>query len=450
MISAINTPVPTTQGLIEGLQKTTADMAFLAPSVVVTLAREPSQLDFVRRRVRSLMYCGGTVPPALGAIVASRIQLLNQYGASEIGLTAAIRCESDDRTAEEKDTSGRNGAVTNGSGPPEHLNGHTNGNGTMTTSRKESNPLSSKTWNHVRFHPSIGAQMRHFVDDMYELVIVRNNADQENHDSLPDHVDINEAHPDYHLVPTLNSPFLKTKKPSPLPLQPAFAFFPHASEYHTRDLWSRHPMKPGLWLLRARIDDLFTLGTGRMINPIPYEQQILASNPLINGALLFGKGKSQPGLLVELWLEEEEQHAANGDSEHQHPNGNHSSAETNAINGMGIPVDTQTNPTPAVLSGIPMAKGIKGRHLESVRATVEAVNRTVPAHMRVRQELIVVVDPTKPMHRAGKGTMQRQLTLGMYAEEVERAYKGFEVQGGEESRNGGLGEAERKGEVVAA
>ena len=126
IISTISTTVPILQGLTTGLRKTNADIAFVAPSIVQALAREPRELDFVCQNLKMLIYCGGDVPEAFGNIVASRISLMNQYGTSEMGFVSSVRSSD--------------------------MNEH---------------------WRYVHFHPEIGAELRPHNEVMSELVIVR-------------------------------------------------------------------------------------------------------------------------------------------------------------------------------------------------------------------------------------------------------------------------------------
>ncbi|KAI4151949.1 MAG: hypothetical protein LQ340_003181 [Diploschistes diacapsis] len=447
IISTPDTNVPTTNSFIQGLRATTADVAFLAPSIVVTLAREPRRLEFVRHRVKLLMYCGGTIPEALGNVVASKLRLVDQYGASEIGLAAAIRHRSD----------GTNGhsncndleAFDDAAWSYERQSG--NRVHAYYTPAKIARPdrLALGNWNYVRFHPSIGSQMRHYMGDMYELVIARNTSGPSSPCSpfgpgfiTTKHTDVNEPHPDYFNV----APAGKRQAPnedSQAPLQPAFAFFPHALEYHTRDLWSPHPTKPGLWLLRARVDDLFTLSTGQIINPVPYEHGVLAASQDVEGVLLFGHGRSQPGLLIELRDGNDDEADPSDDGNGNGvPSGDHITTKlansTDRLHSEAKPAhrhenlaarrrlgdtdgmsDVQRTPTPTPTETY-----------ERLWSAVQTVNGLFPPHMRVNRELLILADPASPMHRAGKGTTQRQLTLGRYQEDIERAYADAERGGG--------------------
>ena len=425
MISTIDTHMPTTHGLLRGLQKTTADVAFLAPSLVVTLARQPRKLEFVSRRVSLIMYCGGKIPEELGDIVAARIPLVDQYGASEIGLTAAIRNHSEAEAFVRSPKTLKNG-YSNRRSHEIKVNGTTNGECHVDRITTPPEDPPSDDWNYVRFHPSIGSQMRHYCDNLYELVVARANNDY----FSTAHKAINGKHPFYHHNPSLPTPVHTPDSSLTPPLQPAFAFFPRASEYHTRDLWSPHPSKSGLWILRARIDDLFTLSTGHIINPIPYEHQIMATNPNIEGVLMWGDGRDRPGLLVELQDHADDESQANGDKVQSRTNSFHANGDsapvTHNLNGANDSSGTNRTYSEADEEQSQQANGILQAKrsqilLRDLYLTTEQANAQLPPHMRVETDLVVLVDPARPMYRAGKGTIQRQLTLERYKEEIERA-----------------------------
>lgn len=48
----------------------------------------------------------------------------------------------------------------------------------------------------------------------------------------------------------------------------------------------------------GRTDDVIVLGTGEKIVPIPQEGH-LVSNSIITGAVMFGRGRTQAGVLIE-------------------------------------------------------------------------------------------------------------------------------------------------------
>ena len=54
------------------------------------------------------------------------------------------------------------------------------------------------------------------------------------------------------------------------------------------------------------------------------------------------------------------------------------------------------------------------------RPIVDQANANAPAFGRVFKEMILVCDPAKPLPRAPKGTIIRKQSLALYQEEIER------------------------------
>ncbi|PYH90761.1 acetyl-CoA synthetase-like protein, partial [Aspergillus ellipticus CBS 707.79] len=122
--------VPTAASMVAAHKQSPFSFAMVAPSVVQELAQNPELLDYCSTHLDYIMYCGGDVPQPIGDIVASKLRLVNQYGASEIGFLNSIHSLSnrDPRT----------------------------------------------DWRYINFHPGMGVDLRHVSGEEYELVIVRN------------------------------------------------------------------------------------------------------------------------------------------------------------------------------------------------------------------------------------------------------------------------------------
>lgn len=105
-------------------------------------------------------------------------------------------------------------------------------------------------YEYMEFSPLVGATFRHHSDDLYELVIKR---DEKLHDT-----------------------------------QLVFFNFPELDEWPTRDLFSKHSTKP-LWRYRERCDDIIALSNSLMISPSAMEN-IVVGHPDILSAILVGKG----------------------------------------------------------------------------------------------------------------------------------------------------------------
>lgn len=128
MIAPTSGAIPSGEGLAEGLKKAPADVAFLVPSIVQDLAQSPGILEYCSKNLEAIIYCGGDLPQPIGDMVATKITLLNQFGASELGLTPQIL------SIENK-------------GPED--------------------------WKYTQFHPALGLELRPVSDSIHELYAVR-------------------------------------------------------------------------------------------------------------------------------------------------------------------------------------------------------------------------------------------------------------------------------------
>jgi thioester reductase-like protein/acyl-CoA synthetase (AMP-forming)/AMP-acid ligase II len=161
--------------------------------------------------------------------------------------------------------------------------------------------------------------------------------------------------------------------------QPVFLHFPELQEYETRDLLTPHPTLPGLWRYRARKDDIIVFLNGEKTNPISFEQEV-SLHPEVRSALVVGAQRFEACLLVEL-----------------HHNDPLSPAEREQV-------------------------------IERIWKNVQSANKDCPAHARVSKTNILLADPSKPLPRAAKGTVQRAAALVLYEEEIENFYAEREAQ----------------------
>ncbi|KAK7693158.1 hypothetical protein QCA50_002724 [Cerrena zonata] len=159
--------------------------------------------------------------------------------------------------------------------------------------------------------------------------------------------------------------------------QPAVENLPDVRGYATNDLFEPHPWKTGLWRPVARLDDVIVLGTGEKVVPLQQEAHI-TSVPYVTGAVIFGRGKTQCGVLIEL-------------------------SERSAFD--------------------PSDQSLLIAFRNKIWPHVEEANKLAPQFARIFKEMILVTDPTKPMTRSGKGTAQRRMVLNAYADEIEKLYQ---------------------------
>jgi acyl-coenzyme A synthetase/AMP-(fatty) acid ligase len=107
-------------------------------------------------------------------------------------------------------------------------------------------------WEYMSFSPQMGVELRLFAEGLHELYFVRN-------------------------------PKLELS-------QGVFSTFPELNEYSTKDLFSKHPTKEGLWLFEGRSDDVIVCSTGQKINPLRIES-FLNAHPSIVSASVCGQGR---------------------------------------------------------------------------------------------------------------------------------------------------------------
>ncbi|GKZ23398.1 putative NRPS-like protein biosynthetic cluster [Aspergillus brasiliensis] len=285
--------LPTAASLVEARKKTHIDILLGVPSIIQEFSQSPELLDYCSKHLSRLAYCGGDLPQPIGDVVASKIKLMNLYGASEVGMLSTIHSKTnrDPRT----------------------------------------------DWRYLHINPQMGAELRHVADQYYELVIVR-SPETERH-------------------------------------QLTFTIFPDLQEYHTKDLFVRHPdpSKPDLWRWSSRADDVIVFLNGEKTNPVSMEQHIAASNPEVTAVLVAGARRFQASLLVE-------------------------------IGGKDL-----TAPERAAM-------------IEKIWPSIEEANAVCPTHARVAKTHILFTKADKPMLRAGKGTIQRAASLELYASELDALY----------------------------
>ncbi|DAA77804.1 TPA_exp: putative NRPS-like enzyme [Trichophyton benhamiae CBS 112371] len=101
-------------------------------------------------------------------------------------------------------------------------------------------PQEKEDWSYFEWSSSFGIKMEPIDDGRSEMVIHRNE------------------NPD---------------------LQPIFNTFPELDEYRTKDVYTPHPTKPGLWKFHGRIDDVIVLSNGQKFNPVTMEKVIEGHPP---------------------------------------------------------------------------------------------------------------------------------------------------------------------------
>ncbi|KAL4926552.1 transferase family protein [Aspergillus undulatus] len=152
--------------------------------------------------------------------------------------------------------------------------------------------------------------------------------------------------------------------------QGIFHTFPEKEEINFKDLYMRHPTKPNFWAFKGRSDDLVVLSNGYKISPLETEA-FITTHPAIAGCLVFGTGKPQAGLLIELKD-----------------------------------------------SSLPKTEEL----LDSIWETIKQANSMSRHKNQLLKDFVTFAQPDKPFFRTDKGTVKRPATLKLYADYIERFY----------------------------
>ncbi|KUM56496.1 hypothetical protein ACN42_g10719 [Penicillium freii] len=151
--------------------------------------------------------------------------------------------------------------------------------------------------------------------------------------------------------------------------QGIFHTFPDKDSINFKDLYMKHPTKPNLWAFKGRSDDLVVLSNGYKISPLETEA-FVTTHPAISGCLIFGTGKPQAALLIEL--------------------------------------KDPSNKTPDLI--------------DSIWQTIQTANSMSRHKNQLLRDFVTFAQPDMPFLRTDKGTVKRSATLGLYSDYIERFY----------------------------
>lgn len=197
--------------LVEVMKATRPTAAFYPPSVLEDLSHSDEALKCLKG-LRHVYYGGGPLAPEIGDRLRKYTQVITAIGASEIGWIPSVV------------------------------------------------PESPENWSYFEWAPSYGIDMQAIGDDLYEMVIPRNE-------------DSRSLHGIFHT-------------------------YPHLDIYRTNDLYQRHPTNENLWKFHGRRDDVIVLSNGEKFTPVEMEA-IIEGHPLVAKAMVFGQSRFQAGLLVQ-------------------------------------------------------------------------------------------------------------------------------------------------------
>ena len=289
LVPVLNPPGPLTAEVADAMhQVKMVEISVIVPSILQDLASSESSLENLCQ-MSAVIYGGGPLPSEIGNVIAARTRLYNFMGGSEMTNIPTVIVDRED-------------------------------------------------WEYFKFSSKLGCQMRHYSDDLFELVFIR-------------------------------QPHLER-------YQAIFSTLPNHQEYSTNDLYIKHPTKPSLWKYSGRADDIIVLTTGEKINPVNMESWI-GAHPGVRSVLVVGHARFQTALLVQA----------------REPS----------------------------LCGKP-----EKNFIDDLWPTVQKANAQCDTHARISRELILFTKLDKPFLRAGKGTVQRRMTVDSYEGEIDELYCNFE------------------------
>lgn len=164
-------------------------------------------------------------------------------------------------------------------------------------------------------------------------------------------------------------------------LQGIFYTFPDLNEWSTKDLYRPHPELPDHWIYHGRADNIIVFSNGEKLNPVTIEE-IISDHAELKGAMVVGSQRFQAGVIVE----------------------------------------------PKVY---PESKEDQKALLDRVWLLVQCANEETVQHGRISRDMLVLSNPSKPFLRAGKGTIQRAMTVKLYEEDIEKMYENSGATGDE-------------------
>jgi hypothetical protein len=145
--------------------------------------------------------------------------------------------------------------------------------------------------------------------------------------------------------------------------------------FRTKDLFMPHPMNPNWWKFVSRLDDRLTLVNGEKVLPIPIEGRIRLEG-LVKEAVVFGDGKTLPGLLI-------------------------------------VKSDQASQLTDADF-------------MREIWPAIEDANSRAESFSRIPQELIVLLPSDTTYAQTDKGTFIRAEVYTQFGDQIQAAYANFE------------------------
>lgn len=190
-------------------------------------------------------------------------------------------------------------------------------------------------WDYYRFRDSNGIEMQPRTDSLYELVFKR--------------------------------------QPQLARWQQIFHLFPDLDEFHTKDLWTRHPVREDLWRFGGRVDDLVNLSHGESLYVTPIEATI-QEHPDIRTAIVGGQGKIRPFVIIEL-------------------------GRSTSLSGAE-----------------------RDKKLSAVLPYIQKANERCVDEVKIGQGRVLFADTAKPLPRTAKDTILRNSAFALYQSDIDLLY----------------------------
>uniref|UniRef100_A0A0W0G571 Putative acetyl-CoA synthetase-like protein n=1 Tax=Moniliophthora roreri TaxID=221103 RepID=A0A0W0G571_MONRR len=153
--------------------------------------------------------------------------------------------------------------------------------------------------------------------------------------------------------------------------------FGDARAYATRDSFVEHPSKSGYWKVCGRFDDRIVHPSGEKTNPVLMEQ-IIGTDPQVKSAIVFGNGRNQTGVLIQL-------------------------EDLSVFD--------------------PDDRAMLMNFRQYIQPKVNDANRIAASYSRIFPEMILTTSPSKPFMYTEKGSLRRGAILKAYTPEIDELYK---------------------------
>ena len=118
----------TGDSLVKALGKTKVQIGLFVPSLIAEIGQRPDLLEACASHLELILFMGGDLPQPIGDVVAEKVRLHCQYGASEIGIAPQLL-------------------------HPE---------------------LQRSDWHYIQLHSCLGAEFQYLTEDLFELVVKHN------------------------------------------------------------------------------------------------------------------------------------------------------------------------------------------------------------------------------------------------------------------------------------